>query len=126
MTPLFDDLAAAAVPTPTPGERRRARQAVAIAHGKHPLSVALRAPIPLHADAAPGDDRDASGLRCGSCVHRRAFGGHSRSYVKCAIGPMRGRHDTTYPRVTNGPGTDVAAWFPACHDHHTEVDSTTR
>ncbi|MGH3862310.1 hypothetical protein [Actinokineospora sp.] len=106
-------------PTPTPGQRRRTRQTVAVAHGQHPLAVALRMNIPLHADAAPIDDRTAPGLRCGTCAHRRQFGGHARAYAKCTAGretPGRGRR---YPRHTNGIGTDVAAWWPACADHAT-------
>lgn len=106
-------------PTPTPGQRRRARQAVAIAHGQHPLAVALRVSIPLHADAAPVDDRTAPGLRCGTCAHRQQLGGHARSYAKCTAGGDPNGRGRRYPRRTNGIGTDVLASWPACTDHQT-------
>lgn len=100
-----------AVPVPdtrTVAERRRDRHADALRHGQHPLSVALRWPIPLHADARRDADRTADGSpRCGGCVHRELLGAHTaKSYPKC----VAEGHD----RITGGPGTDVAAWWPAC------------
>lgn len=110
--PLFDvPDAPPAGAAPTAGERKRAREAAAVARGYHPLGVALRINIPLHADAAPYDDRRAPGLRCGTCVHRvvplRDVAGR---YPKCNFGG-------DWRRATGGPGTDVRAFWPACHDY---------
>src|SRR5947207_8326972 len=69
--PLFDlPDGQPAAPAPTASERRHTRIAEAVRRGYHPLGVALRVNIPLHADAAPLDDRKAPGLRCGTCAHR--------------------------------------------------------
>ena len=91
--------------------RRTLRQAEAIRRGYHPLGVALRIYLPLHADAPRGEDRKAPGPRCGSCVHRviplREVAGQ---YPKCNFGgDLR--------RATGGPGTDCRAWWPACHSY---------
>lgn len=118
-------------PEQTPGERRRARQLAAIHLGQHPLSVALRIPISLHADARRDDDRTTPGTpRCGDCQFRRRRGGeHAGVFPKCTAA-ARARSVTwpggsvhvahTYPRATNGIGTDCAAWWPACTDYQTE------
>jgi hypothetical protein len=110
----------------TPGQIRRDRQIAAVQRGQHPLSVALRGPMPLHHDAAR-DLRASSGPTCGTCVYRKTYNpGHARSHPKCLAHPrprtVRG-HDgveriaTEFPRVSNGPGTDVAAAWPACIDY---------
>lgn len=108
------------------GDRRRTeRQLEALAAGWHPLCAAgykLR----LHADA-PADrlDRDAPGLRCGTCRFRN-LDGRSRSYPKCWYpGDVRPR--SGYPRITSGPGTDVRGWWPACTDYQAKEtpDATT-
>jgi hypothetical protein len=111
---LFDiEPAGAPAPAPklTDGEIRRQRQLACAAQGQHPLVAALRTSIRLHPNAAPATDRTAPGLRCGTCVHRvvpwREVAGR---YPKCAFG---GR----WERATGGPGTDCAAWFPACVDY---------
>lgn len=110
---LFElpDAPAPDAPRPTAGERRRARIAEAVRRGYHPLGVALRVNIPLHADAAPLDDRQAPGLRCGACVHRvvplRDVAG---TYPKCNFGG-------DWRRATGGPGTDCCAYWPACKDY---------
>jgi hypothetical protein len=108
---LFD-----VTPVPVPrepklsGDRRRAqRQAEFLARGQHPLAAALRWSLRLHADAAPVDDREAPGRRCGNCWYRETFRHHNRSYAKCTADDGA--------RVTHGPGTDVRAWWPACRDH---------
>ncbi|CAL9605727.1 hypothetical protein SUDANB95_05485 [Actinosynnema sp. ALI-1.44] len=91
---------------PTPNARRRERQALAVRHRAHPLTVALGYTIPLHPDATAPD-----GPRCGGCRFRVARGGTAKDYPKCiAGGPGR-------PRVTHGPGTDVLASWPACTDY---------
>ncbi|WP_119728364.1 hypothetical protein [Thermomonospora amylolytica] len=109
---LFD------VPGPAPAEpgpklsadqRRARRQAAAMNRGSHPLSVTLNSPLALHPDAAPGDDRKASGLRCGTCRWRVSLGHHSRAYPKCTFGDGA--------RISHGAGTDVRAWWPACRDY---------
>ncbi|MCU1614518.1 MAG: hypothetical protein JWO98_2058 [Frankiales bacterium] len=118
----------------TTGERRRARQAAAIALGQHPLSVALGTPLPLHPAASDGAE---GGPTCGTCDLRERRGGGVKSYPKCLAGatvrrrrpqpsdPASRRVDadglivwTEYPRATHGAGTDVAAWWPACHDYY--------
>lgn len=116
------------VDTRSPAERRRAVHLEVIAKGYHPLGVALRATIPLH-PAAPRDGRrEPDGTpRCGTCAFRVVTNsGHAKSFPKCLVGgeprtstghgnqPYRW---TFYPRATNGEGTDVAAWWPACGDY---------
>lgn len=106
---LFPDLEP--VPTPvddrTPEQRRRDRQLDAIRDGQHPLSVALHFPIDLHPDARRDGDRTEDGSpRCGTCV-RRVQRIRAKAYPKCALSG----------RASGGPGTDVAAWWPACRDY---------
>lgn len=92
------------------GDRRRVqRQAEFLARGQHPLAAALRWSLRLHADAAPVDDRDEPGRRCGNCWYRETSLWHNRTYAKCTA------DDGT--RITHGAGTDVRAWWPACRDH---------
>lgn len=93
------------------GQRRTIRYADALARGVHPLSVTLRVHIPLHPEAAPHDDRDAPGRRCGTCRWRLPG-----RYAKCLYG-WDGDRRHGPPRVTNGPGTDVRAWWSGCRDH---------
>lgn len=113
LVPLFDlpDAPPADVPPPSRDARRTARQAEAIRRGYHPLGVALRMNLPLHAEAPRGEDRKAAGPRCGSCVHRvvplRDVAG---TYPKCDVGG-------DWRRATGGPGTDCRAWWPACHEY---------
>lgn len=94
--------------------RRTIRQAAMLAAGKHPLSAILSRPLALHPDAAPADDREASGLRCGDCRYRRVIGHHNRSYPKCLIG--MGPSYYSAPRFSNGAASDCRAWWPACRD----------
>jgi hypothetical protein len=96
----------------TPGQRRRDRHLDAMRHGQHPLSVALQWPIRLHPDAAPPEDRDAEGLRCGGCRFRRLLPYHGRVYPKCCW-----PESDPGERVSHGGGTDVAAWWPACAEY---------
>lgn len=80
--------------------RRTIRQTQLLAAGWHPLGRRL------HADAAPADDRQAPGRRCGNCFHRTPAGG--RHYPKCMLNPSD---------VTNGPATDCRGWWPGCAAH---------
>jgi hypothetical protein len=94
--------------------RRTIRQAEALTRRTHPLSLALGYHIRLHEDAAPAEPRDAPGRRCGNCWYRETFGYHNRSYPKCLYGAELGHQP---PRFSNGAGTDVRGWWPACPDH---------
>lgn len=91
--------------------RRRQRQAQALAHGYHPLGVALGAHIRLHPQAAPAGDRAADGARCGTCRWREPG-----RYPKCF-------YDRPH-RISHGPGTDVAAWWPACTNYESKETRT--
>lgn len=91
-------------------QKRIRRQAEALAAGVHPLALALPTgrTLGVHAQAAPADDRQAAGRRCGGCLWRTLVGGHARDYPKC------GRPGA--PR-SGGTATDVRAWWPACTEH---------
>lgn len=90
-------------------QTRREQQRALVAARLHPLS--LDGPtLRLHADApADGLDEHASGVRCGSCLHRRRrkLSG-KQSYPKC-VHPAR--------QALSGPTSDVRAWWPACVDY---------
>ena len=76
-------------PAETSADRRRtARQHTLVELGWHPLTRGRAYP---------------EAGTCGDCPHRQSAG---RSYPKCDLGP-----------ATKGPGTDVRAWWPACHRH---------
>ena len=120
--PLFelpDAPALVAEQKPTPGARRIARQAEVIRRGYHPLGVALRINLPLHEAAPRSVDRKAPGPRCGTCAHRvvplREVSG---TYPKCNYGG-------DWRHATGGPGTDVRAWWPACHHYTPKEEGTT-
>lgn len=113
---LFDVAALPVEPAPklTTGQKRRARQDEAVAHGQHPLSVALRVSIRLHPDA--GTD---GGPTCGGCRWRDPHnGGHASSYPKCWLPDVLGKHS----RISHGPGTDVKKAWPACADHEARAE----
>lgn len=80
-----------------------------LAKGRHPLTR-----LPLHAEAAPVDDRDAPGRRCGNCVFRRTNG---RGYPKChlQVGDIQ-------PYLNHGEITDVRGWWPGCARHEYRED----
>lgn len=111
---------AASQPTAEPAEklsadrRRTVRQVDALANGRHPLELALRWPLRLHIEAAPADDPDAGGRRCGNCRFRRRVLHNDGRFPKCLFGAPA---DGDAPRVTRGNGTDVRAWWPGCRDH---------
>lgn len=88
------------------GRRLTLRQAADLAKGRHPLTGGR-----LHPDAAPADDREAPGARCGTCRFRVSGG-----YPKCRW-PDPGEYRVAkLPRVTHGPATDCRQWWPACTD----------
>ncbi len=101
----------------TDGEKRNRRQAEAVRGGFHPLYASLGLALKLHPDAAPFDDREAPGLRCGTCRFRQPHHGGSRSYPKCLWPDPEQRPAKGWPRVTHGPGTDAKAFWPACLNH---------
>ncbi|HZN76071.1 MAG TPA: hypothetical protein VFC00_30945 [Micromonosporaceae bacterium] len=76
--------------------RRTLRQATALAAGRHPLTRGR-----LHPDAAPHDDRQAPGARCGTCRFREVIGYHNRSYGKCLWPDVDGDLNEL-ARVTHG------------------------
>lgn len=123
---LFDAPTPVALPKETAGEVRRRRQLRAISLGQHPLSVALGMPLGLHRAARRDDDQVTPGTpRCGGCALRQTVAHHDYTYPKCRADSVPrsmtqpdGRTYTwnEYPRATNGPGTDVKRWWPACVD----------
>lgn len=92
----------------TPEKRRRARQLARIRNGYHPLGGTLKLHDQADRDAVPYEGRDLP-YRCGTCAFRVLVGGHARDFPKCAKGDGI--------RVTNGPASDVKAWWPACRDY---------
>lgn len=98
-------------------QRRTRRQAADIAAGRHPLTGG---PLHLYASrnrdaTAPKDDP----FTCGSCWFRQVLPYHGGRYPKCLFG-VENRTDTAAgkaPRLTDGAGSDVRAWWPACPDY---------
>lgn len=97
--------------------RRTQRQHEAIAAGLHPLSMALDTKIRLLPYSADGP------LTCGDCRFRKLFSHHNRAYPKCTWGSVSRKKigilgdpytATEYPRLSNGAGTDIRAFWPAC------------
>ena len=119
---LFDiDPAQVRAPEPDPFEglsadrRRTLRQSMDLEAGRHPLTRGR-----LHEDAAPADDRNAPGRRCGNCFFRTAKTWHNRDYVKCGHPGGMGADEialTAPPRVTHSAASDLRNWWPACTDH---------
>lgn len=109
-------------PPPDPvsaGRKLLARQARQLARGEHPLGGRL------HALAAPADDRDAPGLRCGSCRFRVPINGGQRDWPKCTLGAPEDRPHLG-PRVTHGGASDVRRWWPACTAHEPREPAAAR
>ncbi len=105
----------------TDGERRNRRQAEAAAGGFHPLYAALGLVLKLHPEAAPFDDREAPGLRCGTCRFRQPHHGGSRSYPKCR---WPDPDQPPWHRITHGPGTDVRRWWSACVNYEPREEAS--
>jgi hypothetical protein len=119
---LFDVTPIPAEPPPeeSAGVRRTKRQAALLAGRRHPLSSPLGISLWLHAEAAPADDKDAPGRRCGNCRWRQSMRGGNRSYAKCFAPGLVSAE--TYercgpPRASHSEATDIRAWWPACKDH---------
>ncbi|MDX3111549.1 hypothetical protein, partial [Nonomuraea angiospora] len=93
-------------PPESSGRSRTRRQSALLAVGQHPLTLVLTRPLRLHAEAAPHEDRQAPGRRCGNCQFRQksAWG-----YPKCTFGDGA--------RASRGAGTDCRGWWPGCLDH---------
>jgi len=105
----------------TPGEKLRERQAGKLARGVHPLSMPTGNPIRLHPGAAPAADRDAAGLRCGSCRFRELLTDYhaTHCFPKCVRPGAAGGQ----PRATHSAASDVRAWWPACVDYEPKEDA---
>lgn len=88
------------------GRRLTLRQAAKLAKGIHPITGGR-----LHPEAAPHDDREAAGTRCGGCRFRV-----TGDYPKCRWPDPREYLIAKLPRVTHGPATDCRGWWPACTD----------
>jgi len=89
------------------------RKQQALAQGLHPLAV-LFGHIRLHKDAAPADDRNAPGLRCGGCRH---FGRNFHGYPHCLYGDG--------VRSSNSANSECRQWYPACVDYQPRNGSET-
>lgn len=105
----------------SPTVRRTKRQAALLAQGRHPLSSPLKHSLFLHIEAAPADDRDAAGRRCGNCRFREVIGHHSRSYPKC-MWPGDGQRTLM---MSHSEATDIRSWWPGClrHQWQDEADA---
>ena len=104
----------------SPTVRRTKRQAALLLTRRHPLSSPMGISLFLHAEAAPADDRDAEGRRCGNCKWRQTETHHSRAYPKCyAPGLVSAEWYEKHgpPRATHSEASDVRAWWPGCTDH---------
>jgi hypothetical protein len=113
------------VPEPEPPQsatvRRTKRQAALLANGRHPLSSPMGLSLWLHDEAAPADDKNAPGRRCGNCRWREVLAYHNRSYAKC-MRPGNWQSGEDYerngpPQVSHSAATDVRAWWPGCKNH---------
>lgn len=84
----------------SPDQRRTVRQRQNIKRGLHPVSG-----WGLHAEAprVTHVGQQAPGPRCGDCRFLHLSKHHDRSYLKCDV-----------VGVTNGAGTDMRRWWPAC------------
>ncbi|WIX75980.1 hypothetical protein QRX50_31470 [Amycolatopsis carbonis] len=89
----------------TPGARRTQRNSQLAAARLHPLTAVLRSALKLHLDAAPHDDRDAPGLRCGTCRFRRPVHAGAGNYPKCTRTPLL---------MTHSDASDCRSFWPAC------------
>lgn len=92
--------------------KRRVRRRIAT--GTHPLGY-----VPLHTAASRDPDLRTGGPRCGDCKHRIRAGDYPKCFLPFTVGTT-----TTYPRVTRSATTDIAAWWPACHDFKTKREET--
>lgn len=98
-------------PKDSPGVRRTRGQAELLARGVHPLTGQG-----LHEQAAPADDRDALGRRCGNCRFRRVLDYHARAYPKCLFGATEDYAPvslTATPLMPGGGGRGAGTTSPA-------------
>lgn len=110
---MGDDLVLFDGPEPIPpapkdsdGVSRTKRQAAMLAAGRHPLSAVLSRSLRLHAEAAPHDDRQADGRRCGNCRFRTK---NHFNDPKCGFGDGI--------RASHSQATDCRAFWSGCLDH---------
>lgn len=104
---------------PSAWQRRAERQLRRFALGFHPVGLAHKVTLKVHPQAAPADDREAPGLRCGTCVFRTILDYRKKQYPKC-MGPghaYEGHRDPQDRLTVRGKGIDVPAWWPACTDY---------
>lgn len=95
--------------------RRTVRQLEALRHGQHPIGLAAQVVLRLHPDAAPADDRDAPGHRCGTCRFRALWGAHS--FPKCLRGEGK-------PFARHSAASDCRAWWPACEHYAQKISGS--
>jgi hypothetical protein len=118
---LWDVPAPAPLPLPTSEPITRSTAALAarklklrhwttLGRGFNPLGQRL------HVEAAPRDDREAPGRRCGNCRFRATdgVGGVAGTYPKCFY---REGDTGPYKRAARGSASDCRAWWPGCADH---------
>ena len=112
---LPDSAVAAFTPALSPDRRRTLRQYQTLASGWHPLGGRL------HPQAAPVDDRDAPGRRCGNCWYRRpTFTNGNRDWPKCHVDLTNPTDTNPHPvslRISHGAATDCRSWWPGCAQH---------
>ena len=113
---LFGAAPVPAGPKPKESEtvRRTKRQLALLETSRHPLSSPMGIAIWLHREAAPADDRDAPGRRCGNCIFRVVDLHHNRSYAKCHLPGLK---PGSTPRVSHSEATDLRSWWPGCGSH---------
>lgn len=129
MSDALFDLEPIPAPEPEPklgaDARRTLRQAAALARGRHPLGLGV-APIRLHPDAPPADDRKAPGPRCGDCLFIGAITSNgNKYYLKCTRGRSGEIGTPSFKRgpwETHGAATDLRAWWPGCERWEARCD----
>lgn len=116
----MEPVAAEPQPAESATVRRTKRHAEFLRGGRHPLTSLMGISLWLHTEAAPADDKNAPGRRCGNCRWRQLVHHHSRSYPKCfAPGLLNAESYERLgpPRVSCSEASDVRAWWPACREH---------
>lgn len=102
--------------------KRTLRQLDTLAKGVHPLAAVAGRHLKLHSEAAPHDDRNAPGRRCGSCWYfKLIYTNGNKRWPKCLFGAENPTDTNPYhgapPRVSRSSASDVRRWWPGCTDH---------